>query len=32
MSEDTAAALLMAIEDLTSKIAYLAYLMEESQR
>ena len=32
MSEDTAAALLMAIETLCDKIGYLAYLMEERQR
>lgn len=32
MSEDTAAALLMAIENLSDKISYLCYLMEERQR
>lgn len=32
MSEDTAMALLEAIETLCDKIGYLAYLLEEGQR
>jgi hypothetical protein len=32
MSEDTAMALLQAIETLCDKIGYLSYLLEEGQR